>query len=187
MATKRAPTEEPTMDETIDIASCSKDPNFFLDDGNIILLAESTLFCVHKSMLSLYSEVFQDMFRVFAGRIWSSAAWQSETLYLLVRFKVPTNHKRSVMGLQLFECQTPQVISGTSFVHYTIARQCFVLELSSDYPAQNTYLQLLPKEKHRFLFRCHRSSTITQLKVHDWGAKARRRGTSSLPFSIRSQ
>ncbi|KAI0046968.1 hypothetical protein FA95DRAFT_1291470 [Auriscalpium vulgare] len=34
------------------------------DDGNIILQADTASFCVHRSILSLHSEVFRDMFAV---------------------------------------------------------------------------------------------------------------------------
>lgn len=66
MAAKRARTE--SMDESLnEVASCTQDPDFFLEDGNVILLAESTLFCIHKGMLSMHSQVFEDMFRVSSG------------------------------------------------------------------------------------------------------------------------
>jgi hypothetical protein len=35
---------------------------FWFDDGNVILQAENTQFRVHRSLLSLHSNVFKDMF-----------------------------------------------------------------------------------------------------------------------------
>ena len=35
-----------------------------MDDGNILLVIDTTGFRVHRSILSLHSEVFQDMFSI---------------------------------------------------------------------------------------------------------------------------
>lgn len=65
---KRARTDEfDAQPETMAIASCQTDSVFFLDDGNIILLADSTLFLIHKSVLSMHSEIFRDMFSISSG------------------------------------------------------------------------------------------------------------------------
>ncbi|KAI0324294.1 hypothetical protein GY45DRAFT_1263095, partial [Cubamyces sp. BRFM 1775] len=37
-------------------------PSLYFDDGNVILAAGRTLFCVHRSLLSKHSPVFQDLF-----------------------------------------------------------------------------------------------------------------------------
>lgn len=42
----------------------AREAGLWFDDGNIILIAESTPFKVHKSMLSKKSEVFSDMFTI---------------------------------------------------------------------------------------------------------------------------
>lgn len=39
-------------------------PSLWHDDGNVILRAQATLFRLHRSILSLHSEVFGDMFKV---------------------------------------------------------------------------------------------------------------------------
>lgn len=39
-----------------------KRSNLWFSDGNIVLQAEDTQFCVHRSVLSKYSSVFRDMF-----------------------------------------------------------------------------------------------------------------------------
>ena len=45
--------------------SCpSRSTDFWFDDGNVVLQVESTLFRVHRSILSMRSEVFQGMFSV---------------------------------------------------------------------------------------------------------------------------
>lgn len=53
-------------DPGIQIASSTPSPSseFWLSDGNVILQAESTQFRVHKSVLSMHSTVFRDMFTV---------------------------------------------------------------------------------------------------------------------------
>ena len=38
--------------------------NVWFDDGNVLLIAETTSFRVHKSILSRHSEFFNDMFRL---------------------------------------------------------------------------------------------------------------------------
>jgi hypothetical protein len=35
---------------------------YYFEDGNVVLLAESTLFRVHRSVMALHSEIFEDMF-----------------------------------------------------------------------------------------------------------------------------
>ncbi|KAJ3513919.1 hypothetical protein NLJ89_g2688 [Agrocybe chaxingu] len=52
--------EDATMSDLSGGITRSED--FWLDDGNIILQAESTQFRVHKSMLARHSTVFKDMF-----------------------------------------------------------------------------------------------------------------------------
>jgi hypothetical protein len=45
--------------------SCpSRSTDCWFDDGNVVLQVESTLFRVHRSILSMHSEVFQGMFSV---------------------------------------------------------------------------------------------------------------------------
>jgi len=39
-----------------------KRSTFWFDDGNVILQAENTQFRVHRSLMSLHSNVFKDMF-----------------------------------------------------------------------------------------------------------------------------
>lgn len=101
MATNSAPTGHGDLpvvaNESFDVTSCTKDPDFFLDDGNVILLAQSTLFRVHKSMLSIHSEIFRDMFRISAGRIWCSAACQFENP-LLIGAALGTDESQEVYG-----------------------------------------------------------------------------------------
>ena len=42
----------------------AKDPSLWFDDGNVILVAEESLFRVHRGVLSRHSPVFKDMFAV---------------------------------------------------------------------------------------------------------------------------
>ncbi|KZT66662.1 hypothetical protein DAEQUDRAFT_767876 [Daedalea quercina L-15889] len=41
-----------------------RDEKIWLDDGNTVIIAEKTAFRVHRSVLSLHSEVFRDLFTV---------------------------------------------------------------------------------------------------------------------------
>lgn len=67
---KRARTDDDGIPaEILDVSSCEKDSTFFLEDGNIILLAGSTLFRIHKSVLSMHSQIFRDMFNVASGML----------------------------------------------------------------------------------------------------------------------
>ncbi|KAI0089228.1 hypothetical protein BDY19DRAFT_944766 [Irpex rosettiformis] len=38
-----------------------RDPQYYFEDGNVVILAEITIFRVHKGILSLHSSVFKDM------------------------------------------------------------------------------------------------------------------------------
>ncbi|KAG8686376.1 hypothetical protein FRC11_009029, partial [Ceratobasidium sp. 423] len=40
----------------------SRDPQYYFEDGNIVLLVEDVLFKVHASLVKAESQVFQDMF-----------------------------------------------------------------------------------------------------------------------------
>ena len=40
------------------------DTNLWFDDGNIVLIAETTAFRVHKSILARHSEVFRGLFSI---------------------------------------------------------------------------------------------------------------------------
>jgi len=42
----------------------TRSPDYWFEDGSIILQAESTQFRVHKSLLARHSAVFKDMFEV---------------------------------------------------------------------------------------------------------------------------
>lgn len=50
-------------DLEIDEKPFQNHPTLYFDDGNIILRAGRTLFCVHKSLLSKHSVVFRDLFQ----------------------------------------------------------------------------------------------------------------------------
>lgn len=41
-----------------------KHSSLWFDDGNVVLRAQRTLFCVHRSMLSRHSDIFRDIFTV---------------------------------------------------------------------------------------------------------------------------
>ena len=47
---------------TVDQEVFTRDTDFWLEDGNLILLAGSTAFCVHRSLLVKKSAVFAEMF-----------------------------------------------------------------------------------------------------------------------------
>jgi len=46
------------------IPSITRSEEFWLEDGTIVLQAETTQFLVHKSVLSRHSVVFSDMFSI---------------------------------------------------------------------------------------------------------------------------
>lgn len=56
-ATKSKSTEDSVHSVTAPLRS-----EFWLDDGNVVLQAEETHFKVHRSILSINSTVFKDMF-----------------------------------------------------------------------------------------------------------------------------
>ena len=41
-----------------------KNDELWMEDGNIVLIAETTSFCVHRGVLSGYSVVFKDLFSI---------------------------------------------------------------------------------------------------------------------------
>lgn len=46
------------------MASAKSHPDLWFDDGSIILVAEQTMFKVHRSTLCIHSNVFTDMFGI---------------------------------------------------------------------------------------------------------------------------
>lgn len=60
-------TSTPNRPEKAPPADVSKS-SVWMDDGNIILQAENTQFCVHKSVLSINSSFFRGMFELPAPR-----------------------------------------------------------------------------------------------------------------------
>lgn len=44
------------------VSSPTPAPAWWFDDGNVVLIAEDTLFRVHRGILSHHSDVFRDMF-----------------------------------------------------------------------------------------------------------------------------
>ncbi|KAF7297677.1 BTB domain-containing protein [Mycena kentingensis (nom. inval.)] len=61
------PAKRPRSDDAAagpDTTPIERSPEFWLDDGNIILQVESTQFRVMKSFLAMHSTVFRDMFSV---------------------------------------------------------------------------------------------------------------------------
>ncbi|QRV97390.1 The BTB (BR-C, ttk and bab)/POZ (Pox virus and Zinc finger) domain [Ceratobasidium sp. AG-Ba] len=46
-----------------------RDSRYYFEDGSIIILAERTLFKIHRSLLSLHSDVFESMFKLPGHRI----------------------------------------------------------------------------------------------------------------------
>ncbi|KAH9835450.1 uncharacterized protein C8Q71DRAFT_710329 [Rhodofomes roseus] len=59
---KRARTE--AEDEPAMKMELKHDEKVWLDDGNIVIVAQNVAFRVHRSVLSLHSEVFRDMFTI---------------------------------------------------------------------------------------------------------------------------
>lgn len=47
-------------------AELKRDREVWLEDGNVVLACESTVFRVHRSILAAHCEVFKDMFAVCA-------------------------------------------------------------------------------------------------------------------------
>jgi hypothetical protein len=45
-------------------ANVTRHPDFWFDDGSIVLQAETSLFRVHRTILSAHSTVFADMFGI---------------------------------------------------------------------------------------------------------------------------
>lgn len=46
------------------LADLTKSPNLWLEDGNVILVAENTGFRLYRGLLAKHSEVFRDMFQI---------------------------------------------------------------------------------------------------------------------------
>lgn len=61
---KRARKEEVVADTAESNDSVERDEDFWLDDGNIVLIAEDKAFRVHQSVLSRNSDFFRDLFAV---------------------------------------------------------------------------------------------------------------------------
>jgi hypothetical protein len=59
-----AMTSTMTMKAALAPSCPSRSTDCWFDDGNVVLQVESTLFRVHRSILSMHSEVFQGMFSV---------------------------------------------------------------------------------------------------------------------------
>ena len=52
------------MSEASSTTNTKRDDEFWLDDGNIVIVAQQTSFRVHKSVLSRHSNFFKDLFAV---------------------------------------------------------------------------------------------------------------------------
>ena len=62
-ASDSAPSWQQNSSGILEGPSCwAPDERYYFSDGNIVILAETTLFRVHRSVLAMYSEVFKDMF-----------------------------------------------------------------------------------------------------------------------------
>lgn len=56
-----APSQKRRREDT----ELKRDQQVWLEDGNIVLLCESTMFRVHRSILAAHCEALQDMFAVY--------------------------------------------------------------------------------------------------------------------------
>ena len=61
---KRARTEVDSDPADASIANSTRNSEFWFDDGSVVLNVQSTLFRVHRSILSMHSTVFSDMFSI---------------------------------------------------------------------------------------------------------------------------
>ncbi|KAI0692542.1 hypothetical protein BC835DRAFT_1416469 [Cytidiella melzeri] len=65
---KRVKTHESTSENDEphqeDRSSWERHPDYYFDDGNLVILAENCLFRVHRTVLSLHSDVFRDLLAV---------------------------------------------------------------------------------------------------------------------------
>ena len=52
------------MGDTGSSMSIKRDSDIWFDDGNIVVVAQSTAFRFHKSVVSLHSSVFRDLFSI---------------------------------------------------------------------------------------------------------------------------
>ena len=71
LTTMASPTFQSSPDsgplELLDLNSASEPishPTLWYDDGSVVLQAETTMFRVHRSILSAQSEIFKDMFAI---------------------------------------------------------------------------------------------------------------------------
>ncbi|KAL1742703.1 hypothetical protein HDZ31DRAFT_42657 [Schizophyllum fasciatum] len=114
---KRRRLDSETEAEDPSLAHATRHSTFWYDDGSIVLHAENTLYRVHKSLLSLHSEVFADMLSVpqpidedqlegcHIVRLHGDTAadWQKLLIILynalyLESFQPPKDHTRTVMN-----------------------------------------------------------------------------------------
>ena len=59
---RKRPRLSPEEDEEEDEKPFVNHSTLYFDDGNVVLAAGRTLFCVHRSLLSKHSVVFRDLF-----------------------------------------------------------------------------------------------------------------------------
>ena len=61
-----APSQRPAKRArtTSDAPAVERHPEVWLSDGNIVVVAQNTAFRIHKSVVSLHSPVFRDLFSI---------------------------------------------------------------------------------------------------------------------------
>lgn len=59
--------DDQTSPPNTELRRLTRDPEVWLEDGSVVLVCQSTVFRVHKSILAAHCEVFQDMFAVYAS------------------------------------------------------------------------------------------------------------------------
>ncbi|KAL5639356.1 hypothetical protein ACGC1H_006758 [Rhizoctonia solani] len=64
---KRNKSGKSTNIEAITLERAPKDPDYYFEDGSVVLLVQDVLFKIHASLLKAQSQVFQDMFTMPVG------------------------------------------------------------------------------------------------------------------------
>lgn len=69
--------------DDVSLDQCTRHPNLYMEDGNIVLVCEYTLFKVYRGLLSRNSEVFCDMFALSSHQPTDAEQWDGSPIVRL--------------------------------------------------------------------------------------------------------